>query len=374
LPILIFVVILLCLGYWWLSRSKKTSNGNWIQFFAKGKDAGFSFKEIEKLRLIAVQCDLEDPCSLFSSRSLLDKCIFIMVQRLKMSGESEERETQDFLSRVYEYRQHMEVSEPDAESTISSSRKISEGQVLRIFINKKGIYKSYVVKNTSQYMTISRPVNSNLPSVSPWAGTRFSVYFWRMDDAGYVFESEALDEVFSMGISSLKISHSDTLMRTQKRKSLRVKMHKPAYLYLATEDEPPHELERQPGLKCYVEDLSDTGCAIVVGGKAETDIRVKVQFALDEIVICMTGIVRSINFDESTGRSLLHIEAEPIPIDMRNIIFGEVFGMSLENDSEDLPFGVVNAGSPGTSSTDGDLSVFGTNSSGGTAVQDNGDF
>jgi c-di-GMP-binding flagellar brake protein YcgR len=291
-----------------------------------------------------------------------------MVQRLKMSGESEERETQDFLSRVYEYRQHMEVSEPDAESTMSASRKMSEGQVLRIFINKKGIYKSYVVKNTNQYMTISRPVNKNLPFVNPWTGTKFSVYFWRMDDAGYVFDSEAVDEVFSLGISSLKITHSDTLMRTQKRKSLRVKMHKAAYLYLATENEPPHEPERRPGLKCYVEDLSDTGCAIVVGGKADTDIRVKVQFALDEIIICMTGIVRSINIDESTGRSLLHIEAEPIPMDMRNIIFGEVFGMSMESDLENLPFGVVNAGSPG------DSSIIGTDSSGGTAVRDTGDF
>jgi c-di-GMP-binding flagellar brake protein YcgR len=374
LPILIFVIILLCLGYWWLSRSKKPSGGNWIQFFAKGKEAGFSFKEIETLRLIAVQCDLEDPCSLFSSRSLLDKCIFILVRRLKMSGESEELETQDFLSRIYEYRQKMEVSVPNADSSITSSRKISEGQVLRILVDKKVVYKSQVVKNMNQYMTISRPVSKDYPSVKPWAGTKFSVYFWRADDAGYKFESEVMDEVFSVGISSLKITHSDMLMRTQKRKSLRVKMHKAAFLYLAMEDEPSHEPERYPGLKCYLEDLSETGCAVIVGGRAETDMRVKAQFALDDMVICMTGIVRSINYDETTGRSLLHIEAEPMPIDMRNIIFGEVFGMSLESDLEDIPFDAVSAGSSGGFSAGSDPSTFGTGISDNTAVQNNGNF
>jgi hypothetical protein len=365
---------LLCIGYWWFSRPKSTSGGSWIQFFAKGKEAGFSFKEIETLRLIAVQCDLEDPCSLFTSRTLLDKCIFLMVKRLKMSGESEERETQDFLSRVYEYRQRMEVSELDSESVISSTRKISEGQVLRVFVDKKGIYKSHVVKNTNQYMTISRPVNRSIPSVSPWMGTKISVYFWRADDAGYVFESDVMDEVFSVGISSLKINHSDTLLRTQKRKSLRVKMHKSAFLYLALENEPAHEPENRPGLKCYVEDLSDTGYAVTVGGKAETDLRVKVQFALDDVVICMTGLVRSSNFDEATGRSLLHIEAEPMPKEMRNLIFGEVFGMSQISDLENLPFNVVNAESSGTFSNESDLSVFGTAVPEENAVQENDDF
>jgi hypothetical protein len=147
-------------------------------------------------------------------------------------------------------------------------------------------------------------------------------------------------------------------------------MHKAAFLYLAMEDEQSHEPENRPGLKCYVEDLSDTGCAVTVGGKAETDLRVKVQFALDEAVLCMTGIVRSLNFDEITGRSLLHIEAEPMPIEMRNLIYGEVFDMSLENDLESLPFSIVGSGSSDASSTDSDFPVYGTAMSDDAAVQD----
>jgi c-di-GMP-binding flagellar brake protein YcgR len=345
LPILILIIILLCLGYWWFSRSKKTGRGNWIQFFARGKEAGFSFKELETLRLVAVQCGLADPCSLFTSQNQLDKCLFVLVQHLKESGESEDREAQDFLSRVYEYRQKMEVSAPNAGGRITSSRWISEGQMLRVLISKKRVYVSQIIKNTNQYLTISRPVNKKLPPKSPWTGTKFSVFFWRVNDAGYVFESEALDEVYSLGISSLKIAHSDNLIRTQQRKSLRVKVHIVAYLYLISEGEPPHEPERRPGLKCYVEDISDSGCAVMVGGRAETGLRVKVQFVLEDAVICMTGKVRAINFDGTTGRSLLRIEAEPMPVKMKNIIYGEVFNLSV-GDSENPPVDAVDADSP----------------------------
>jgi c-di-GMP-binding flagellar brake protein YcgR len=338
LPALILVIAALIVGFFLYSRSKKGGGGNWVQFFAQGKDAGFSFKEIELLRQLAIKCNIGEPTALFWSQSQLDTCIRTLVQGIKSSGE-EEQGIQDFLSKLYDYRKKIEMNKPKNKHGISNSRQIIEGQVLKVLAGA-GVYKSQVVKNTSQYMTISRPVNNKNSTSSAWEGTKISVYFWRSDDAGYVFDTVVQDEIFSKGISSLKIQHSDSLFRTQKRKSIRIKMNKAAYLYIANDGEPPHQMEQEPGLKCFLIDLSETGCAVTVGGKTEPGMRVKVQFALDNSPICMTGIVRSTHYREDTNRSNLHIEAEALPIETRNKILGEVFGVMPEED-EELPYRVL---------------------------------
>jgi c-di-GMP-binding flagellar brake protein YcgR len=258
-----------------------------------------------------------------------------------MSGETEDSGTQYFLSKLYDFRKKIEMEKPRVKNGISSSRQISEGQALRVLVTGTGVFKSQVVKNISQYLTISRPVNSKISASFAWTGVKIAVYFWREDDAGYVFDSEVQDEVFSRGFSSLKITHSDALFRTQKRKTVRIKLHKAAFLYLKKEGDEPGGLEIAPGLKCFLEDLSDAGCAVTVGGKALAGLGVKVQFALDNTAVSMSGTVRSVDYNEEARKSLLHIEADPLPTEIRNHILGEVFGMLPDEDEEELPFRVL---------------------------------
>jgi len=335
------MVIVLASVFFVSTRSKKESGGNWVQFFSKGREMGFTFKEVEMLRHYAVQCNLESPNHLFESQSHLDKCIRFIVRSIKMSGESDERGTQVFLSKLYDYRQKIEINKPQSDNKIINSRQISEGQMLKVLVEGVGVFKSQVVRNSSQAMTITRPVNSKITSSILWMRSKISVYFWRADDAGYVFDSEVIDEVYSTGIPSIKITHGESLFRTQKRKSVRAKMHKVAFLYLVSASEPPHKIEADPGLKCFLEDISDTGYAITVGGKADSNVRVKVQFALDNAAICITGTVRSTVYNADINRSILHIEAETLPTETRNHILSEVFGMAADEDEEELPFRVL---------------------------------
>jgi len=353
LTILVIAVIVLGVLFFVVSRSKKEGGANWVQFFVKGREAGFSFKETEMLRHLAIQCNIEFPNVLFESQNQLDKCIHSLVRSIKMSGETEEQGAQDFLSKLYDYRKKIEIDKSAIKNSISNSRHVSEGQILRILVTGSGVFKSQVIKNTSDYMTISRPVNKKNPSNMPWAGTQISVYFWRTDDAGYVFDSEVLDEVYSLGYPALKITQGASLFRTQKRKSIRSKLHKAAFLYLAPSHEPSHKIEIDPGMKCFLEDISDTGCAVTVGGKAEPGLRVKVQFALNNAAVCMTGTVRSIEYKEDINRSTLHIESEALPIEIRNHILGEVFGMLPEEDEDELPFRVLDDQIPGLGADSG---------------------
>jgi len=336
LPVLVLIiaisgVVLLILS---VTNREKTS---WIHFFARGKDAGFSFKEIEMLRKLAVKSNLGEPTALFFSVNQLDLCIRSFIRSLNMTGGMNDPSNQHFLSKLYDYRKKIEMDKPKNKNGITSSRQISDGQALRILVPGTGVFKSQTVKNTSNYLTITRPVANKLPGTFSWTGVRISVYFWRDEDAGYVFDTDVIDEVFSKGFSSLKLNHTDSLFRTQKRKSVRMKMHKSAYLYLITNEEEVNTPEIKPGLKCYVEDLSDTGCAVTIGGKAHSDLRVKIQFGLKNTTLCIGGTVRSVDFKEELNTSLLHIEADPLPIEIRNIILGEVFGM-LPEEEDDLPF------------------------------------
>jgi c-di-GMP-binding flagellar brake protein YcgR len=337
LPALLIIIAVSGVIMLILSRSGKEKSASWLQFYAKGKDAGFSFKEIELLRRLAVKANLEDPASLFWSQNQLDVCIRSLVRSIHLSGGENDQGTQDFLSKLYDFRKKIEMEKPRVKNGISNSRQISDGQVLRVLVSGSGVFKSQIVKNTNQYLTVSRPTSNKLPGSFSWTGLKISVYFWREDDAGYVFDSDVLDEVYSKGIASLKISHAESLFRTQKRKSVRVKLHKSAFLYLLASEEEVNKIEVNPGLKCFLEDLSDTGCAVTIGGKAVSGIRIKAQFALNNTPIVMSGTVRSVEYKEDVNRSLLHIEADPLPIEIRNQILGEVFGM-LPEEEEDLPF------------------------------------
>jgi hypothetical protein len=327
------------------SRSRTETDKSWVQFFAKGKDSGFSFKELELLRRLAVKNDLEDPTALFWSQNQLDRCIRTLVRNTRGGGDEEDMGSQDFLSKLYDFRKKVAMDTPRIKWGISNSRQVNEGQALRILVAGTGVFKSQIVKNTTRDITISRPVSTKVNPSFSWKGLKISVYFWRQDDAGYVFDSDVTDEVFSERISSLKIAHSDSLFRTQKRKSIRAKVHKPAFLYLMKSNEEPGRIESAPGAKCFLEDLSDKGCAVTIGGKADSDWRIKVQFAVNNKPVCMSGTIRSVDYKEDANRSVLHVEADVLPISVRNKILGEVFGL-MSDDEEELPLRVVEDNAP----------------------------
>jgi c-di-GMP-binding flagellar brake protein YcgR len=363
---LFFFAFVLIIAGLFISRSKSNNQGNWLQFYSKGKEAGFSIRELEQLKKLAVSCYIQEPTSIFNSQRQLEICIKSLVQTVRMSVNSDADGLQGFLSKLFDYYKKIELRTTDMKTRISSSRQISEGQAVRVLVPGVGVFKSEIVKNSGNSLTVMRPVNSKLTSAAQWNDQKVSIYFWRDDDAGYVFDTIVTDEVFSKGISSLKIEHCDTLFRTQKRKTMRLKYHKPAYLYLAG-DVNENDKERGAGLNCMLEDISDTGCAYKVKGRASAGMRLKVQFALDKIPVCMPGTVRSVDYAEESNISLIHMESDALDIDVRNRILSEVFKMLPDEDEDELPFRVIeeetgaaeaDAGDSDSASDDEELSPF----------------
>ena len=352
LVLLIIGILILC-AYFFTRPKKEKSGGNWIQFYTKGKEEGFSIRELEQIRRLIANCDIEDPILIFTSQKHLETCIRFVINAVRISGETDTPDMQVLLSRLFDYCKVVGMRNAEEKSTITNSRQISEGQTLRVLVPGTGVFKSEVIKNTGNYITISRPVNPKMSSSMQWHDMNISIYFWREDDAGYVFDTLVIDEVFSRGISSLKVEHNDSLFRTQKRKSLRVKLNKPAFVYMVNDIE-PHKLEKAPGLRCLLEDISDTGCGFKVMGQAAAGLRLKLQFSLDKIPVCMPGTVRSVEYQEETNVSFVHMEADPLPTVVRNHIMCEVFDMLPDDDEEELPFRVEEETGTAASMTEND--------------------
>jgi len=335
---LLLAVVFLILVFL-LTKSKQESSGGWLQFYAKGKEAGFTIKDMEQLKRLVSNCEIQNPALIFKSKKQFELVVRSQINAARLSGEINDPAVQLFLSKLFDYFNKIEMEAAEADTRISNSRQISEGQSLRILVAGTGVFSSEVIKNTANSLAISRPVNKSSASIH-WNGLKISIYFWREDDAGYVFDTTVIDEVFSKGISSLKVDHNDSLFRTQKRKSMRVKFVKPAFLYMVNDADNPHRLETSAGLKCMMDDISDSGCSFKINGQATIGLRLKVQFSIDRVPICIPATVRSVDYEQALNVSLVHMEADPLPVAVRNQILCEVFKLLPEEDEDELPFRV----------------------------------
>jgi c-di-GMP-binding flagellar brake protein YcgR len=307
---------------------------SWAEFYFKAKEAGMNLAEARQLREAAVLAGLADPTNILWSPRDMDKAIAVLTAGLKRDGRDRGREGVLLMDRVYELRKGLEFEQPRFKYGIRSSRQISSGQRLRVLVHGIGVFGSTVIDNNARYLVMSYPSGARLPGEWVWKGKKVSIYFWRRDDAGYVFDSYVIDDLRIRAVPVLQVSHSEALLRTQKRKSVRARSKIPAYLYLLKRIEGAYEKpERVPGLRAIVQDLSEDGAAVAIGGKAKPGLQVKLQFGLEERSVVMSGTVRSVDFDAEANRSVLHVEAVMPSPRMRNAIRSFVY--TIREDDHD---------------------------------------
>ena len=83
------------------------------------------------------------------------------------------------------------------------------------------------------------------------------------------YSAFALSSSVFNGQSALFITQSEKMFRAQKRKSVRCECHVPAQMYIIREKIINFStVETAPGLRCILEDISEDGAMIRIGGKA----------------------------------------------------------------------------------------------------------
>ena len=216
---------------------------------------------------------------------------------------------------------------------LRSSRKIIPQQRMKITLPGVGVYNVQVVENLRRYLAVSYPEGPKLPPGFTWKGQKINVYFWRQEDAGYVFESRVLEDYIEQKYPIIHIAHSEDLIRSQKRNSIRVETNIPASLFpLRSIEAANEEMESSKGLRVRIIDISETGAAVLIGGKAKPGIPIKLQFQLTKTPIVMSGIVKGASFDMKKNQSILHVQAFNVSSRMKNQILSYVYNIFGERD------------------------------------------
>lgn len=307
----------------------------WIKFFLKGKESGFNIKEINLLRKVAITNKLKDPTSLFWSIRALDYSIKGVILNYRADGEEYSDPANDFISKLFDFRKRVEFQLPKYKLGLKTTRDITEKQRVKISLPGLGPFVSTVVENLRRYLAFSYPQGPTLSPGFTWKGQQINVYFWRAGDAGYFFNTKVIDDFYNKKYPILHIAHSSNLVRSQKRKSVRVEMSTNALLFpLRNVKEANEEVEQSQGLRCRLIDISEDGAALLIGGKARLGLPVKFQFNLFDTTIVMNGVVKGVNFDSRKNRSILHLQALPLSNHMKNLILIYVYNVFGDRDEE----------------------------------------
>ena len=305
-----------------------------INFFITGLDSGFSFSEISLLWTAAELCSLEQPTALFYSLPALTKC---MTQISNMTSADSSDKNQLIMTKLFNYRTKIQ-NEADDKKGMTTTHSLDKGQTLRIILPGKGVFTSEIVGN-GNFLVINVPRQKNLIPYSgeDWVGKVISVYLWKKGDARYVFDTTVTQSGLFLGKSSLFLKHSSNLVRTQKRKSVRVKCEIHGMLYIIKKDKVDvNAIETQNGFRCLIEDISESGALIRIGGTGVQNVRIKLQFNIQNKLILMVGVIRTVEFNEEMNQSLLHFECTHIETPMRNEVLKFVYNMMPENEKEVL--------------------------------------
>jgi c-di-GMP-binding flagellar brake protein YcgR len=305
----------------------------WIQFYAKGKESGFSLQEIHLLRRIAIETELENPAALFWSIKQLDRCLKEIILKLRAKDLQDDEDSNRLLGKMFDLRKKVEFDQPKYRLGLKSSREISPRQRVKITLPGLGPFLSMVIESRQRYFALSYPQGPKLPEGFSWKGQQIGMHFWRSEDAGYFLKTRVLDDFLNQKYPIIHVAHSDDVVRSQQRRSLRVKMDHPAYVYPLKTIQDADEVEvSSPGLRSRLKDISEDGAALMVGGRTKAGLPLKIQFELAEKRVVMCGVVKGATYDSAKNVSLLHIQAVPPSLRTRNHILAYVYNLFGEQE------------------------------------------
>ncbi|MCR4939390.1 MAG: PilZ domain-containing protein [Treponemataceae bacterium] len=307
-----------------------------ISFFTTGIDSGFKFKEILLLYKVASMAQLEEPAALYWSIPALNRGIAYVLRTARQKGTENTPYIQDFLSKLYRYRTKVEL-DPRNSKSLKTTKGLNPGQRIRVVLKGFGVFSSSIV-SVGRELVITLPVTNKGEfriSSKEWVGKVVSIYLNRPGDAGYVFDSLVHNSLTFNGKTNLYLAHTENLLRTQKRKTVRCACNIFAQLYVFHKESMSQEaVENEPGLKCLVEDISENGAMIRIGGIGRKNMQLKLQFPIGDRILVMFGITRAVEYNSAMNQSRLHLEGINVSPETKNAILSYVYNVMPKDDRD----------------------------------------
>jgi len=308
-----------------------------IKFFTTGNDSGFKFAECIVLWKLAKMTGLEEPAALFVSVPTLNRAISSLLTEARRRGYENSPKIQNLLTKLYKFRTKIDIDHEN-KCGLESTKYLDKGQRLRIiFPGHKGVFSSEILNNSHEII-VKLPVQNGIATVlsEEWINHEISVYLWRKGDASYVFDTKVANAGVFNGQTALFLSQANNLLRAQKRRSVRCECNLNASMYFIKQPVVDFNLvETEPGFRVVLEDISEDGAMIRVGGKGIANAQIKLQFMINEVLILMYGIVRAVEYNGEINQSRLHFECIHLDTGMRNAILSFVYNV-LPQDKKDI--------------------------------------
>jgi c-di-GMP-binding flagellar brake protein YcgR len=311
-----------------------------IQFFSKGLDQQFRFSELRTLWSLGKKCELEEPISLFYSVPTINKCIGMIITESRKNLTYDSPRVQLFLDKLYKFRTRVAL-DAEGKKNIENTKYLDAGQKLTVILPGKGVFVSKILNNASE-MVISLPTRFDKKTQSTvilsgenWAHQMITLFFWRKGDAMYSTITQVNEAGVYQGDPALFVKHSNDLVRNQKRQSIRSECEIYAQMYvIKTEQVDYSRIDKTGGYRCLLEDISEDGALVRIGGKGIPNVMIKLQFKLEETFIMMFGIVRAVEYDAKINQSRLHFECKHIEPVMRNAVLQFVYKVIPDDQKE----------------------------------------
>ena len=336
----IFIAFLITVAIIALVARLYVLNDKKIQFFAKGLDSNFKFAEISTLWKLSKKAKLENPISLYVSLNEFNNCILKYIEDEKAKGTDKSYQTQQFLTKLYDYRTRIAL-DTDGKRGLESTKSLNVGQRLRIILPGKGVFSAKLLSNGRE-LVVTRPVQEDkknhrfhMPECEMWIGHSVSIYFWRKGDAGYAFDTTVFEAGIFQGHDCLFMRHSDKLDRIQKRQSIRCECNVYAQMYMIKNAVVDYNsVNTEEGYRCLLEDISEDGALIRIGGMGKANVQIKLQFTLNDTFIMMYGVIRAVEYNKEIEQSRLHFECTHIDPAMKNAVLSYVYAVIPQDQKE----------------------------------------
>ncbi len=315
-------------------------NGDKIHFFSTGMDKGFKINEIKVLWKLAKKTDLDNPMALYDSVPILNQCISKIITQSRRTASENSPKTQDFLSKLYKYRTRIAL-DTDGKRGLENTRYLDVGQRISIIYPGNGVFAAKIINNGRE-LVISMPVQDDKKNRrkltltgDEWKGKDISIYLWRKGDAGYAFDTVVLGSGTFGGQACIFVRQSEKLDRTQKRQSVRANCEVYAQMYMLKSDSQDYStVETSAGYTCLIEDISEDGAMIRIGSKGKSNVRIKLQFMINDELVIMYGVIRAVEYNKILDQSRLHFECTHVDASMKNAILSYVYNVIPEEQKD----------------------------------------
>ncbi len=312
----------------------------WYEFFSRGKKEGFSYKEIRFLKRIAVANKLSKPQSIFWSTRQLDRCLRPAIRQINADENMSNEAKLEMINKLLELRKKAEFNLPKYQKRIRDTNALLPRQKLIIREATYGTFVSWVVEVNRRYLVITQPSGQSGWQALKWTGKKLHTYFWRMDDAGYSFETKVQQQISHEEYPLMYLEHSNKLKRVQKRESVRIETNLRANFYpvaYSTADGGNKPFVSKKKHAGKIIDLSETGCAMIAGKGLKKNVRMKLDFFItEEKRIVVLGSVVNVSDTKDERVKKYHVMFLKVGPFSKNNILLYVYNIFGERESHEV--------------------------------------